>query len=66
MDHGYIVMVSPDGINQFNDNFKRDQEKALMTIQILDISDFKEHNFANKIQKECQMVSEKLVIGDFM
>lgn len=62
VDHGYIAMVSPDGINQYNGNFKRDQEKSLMVIEILNISDFQEHNFASKIQKECRMVSEKFLV----
>jgi hypothetical protein len=60
VDHGYIAMVSPDGINQYNGNFKRDKEKSVMVIEILNISDFQEHNFASKIQKECQIASEKL------
>ena len=62
VDHGYIAMVSPDGINQYNGNFKRDQEKALVTIEILNISDFQEHNFASKTLKECRIVSEKFLI----
>ena len=61
VDHGYIAMVSPDGINQYNGNFKRDQEKALMTIEILNISDYQEYNFASKL-KECRIVSEKFLI----
>ena len=52
MDHGYIAMVSPDGINQFNGNFKRDQEKALMVIEILNISDFQETQYWQAIHKE--------------
>ena len=54
-------MVSPDGINQYNGNFKRDQEKSLMTIEILNISDFQENNFASKL-KDCRIVSEKFLI----
>ena len=61
VDHGYIAMVSPDGINQYNGNFKRDQEKALMTIEILNISDYREFKFASKL-KECRIVSEKFLI----
>ena len=60
VDHGYIAMVSPDGINQYNGNFKRDKDKAVMVIEILNISDFQEHNFASKTQKECRISSEKL------
>jgi len=62
VDHGYIAMVSPDGINQYNGNFKRDKEKAVMVIEILNISDFQEHNFATKTQKECQIASEKFLV----
>ena len=62
VDHGYIAMVRPDGINQYNGNFKRDQEKALMTVQILNISDFQEHNFSSIAQKECRIVSEKFLV----
>ena len=61
INHGYIVMVSPDGINQYNGNFKRDQYKAVMVIEILDISSYKEDNFTSKIQNKCQIESEKFV-----
>jgi len=61
INHDYIAMVSPDGINQDNGNFKRDQYKAVMVIEILDISSYNEDNFTSKIQNKCQIESEKFV-----
>lgn len=61
VNHGFISMVSPDGINQYNGNFKRDQNKAVLVIEILDINDYQQHNFTSKIQEECQIKSQKFV-----
>ena len=61
VNHGFIAMVSPDGINQFNGNFKRDQNKALMIIEVLNISDYQKHKYGSQIQKNCRIVSEKII-----
>ena len=60
VNHGFIAMVSPDGINQFNGNLKRDLINASMVIEVLNISDFQEHKYASGIQKNCRILSEKI------
>jgi hypothetical protein len=60
VNYGFIAMVSPDGINLSNGNLKRDESKALMVIEVLNMSDFQEHKNGSKIQKNCEIQSEKI------
>jgi hypothetical protein len=62
VNHGFIAMVSPDGINQFNGNLKRDQNKSLMVIEVLNNSDFQDHKYESEIQKNCRILSEKFFV----
>ena len=62
VNHGVIAMVSPDGINQFNGNLKKDQNKALMVIEVLNISDFQLQKYRSAIQNNCRILSEKIFI----
>ena len=62
VDHGVIAMVSPDGINQFNGNLKKDQNNALMVIEVLNISDFQQLKYGSIIQKDCRTLTEKIFI----
>ena len=64
INHGYIVMVSPDGINQQNGNFKGDQNNAVMVIEIIDMSSYNEDNLTSKVQNKCQIESEKFVTSN--
>jgi hypothetical protein len=58
--YGFIAMVSPNGINLLNGNLKGDQNKALMVIEVLNISDFQEYKNGSGIQKNCEIQSEKI------
>ena len=60
LNYGYIAMVSPDGINQLNGNLKRNENKALMVIEVLNISDYQKHKYKTQVQKDCQILYEKI------
>jgi hypothetical protein len=62
VNHGFIAMVSPDGINQFNGNLKGDQNKTLMVIEVLNNSDFQGLKYESEIQKNCRILSERFFV----
>lgn len=65
LNHGFIAMVSPDGINQYNGNLRGDQNKTLMVIEFLNLSDFQQDRNSYEMQNNCRIVSEKyLTLND--
>lgn len=60
VNHGFIAIISPDGINQFNGNLKRDRNNVSMIIEVSNVSDFQDHKYTSKIQKNCRILSEKI------
>lgn len=58
-------MVSPDGINEYNGNLRGDENKTLMVIEVLNLSNFQQDMNGSEMQNKCRIVSEKyLVIND--
>lgn len=60
LNYGIIAMVSPDGINEFNGNLKRNEDNILMVIEVLNISDYQKNKDIIQVQKGCQIMSENI------
>lgn len=62
VNHGYVAMVSPDGINENNGNLKGNENNTLMVIEVINHSDFKNSKREGQIQKNgCKYLSERFL-----